>query len=300
MSWQGCALYSPSSADTAGKLFRRALFSHQKVEKISGFHDSFHFGGSILKLFKTSPQSLGGTTFTRLESGGAALSALTPVPCMESHIHLGLASWLQDIHPRDSWARLQKINIWHHISIFSSQEQAFPKIDFILGVKFQEFTSEAMHPVENDYVCNLYRYIYLKRIGVGALEGSYSHHSSQEAGFLHWAKQNVTVWSTPPAHEKSPKKETLGIHSNTMILESLDLKFKIQDSEPSVFSSTLAPSQPRPHSSCARNGTLHPRGPLLPSKGSQCKLFQFSQTLPDKWLDRRIYQSVWRAMSKLD
>lgn len=41
--------------DAAGKLFRRGFVSNQNVEKISGFKDSFHFGGSISKLFKTSP-----------------------------------------------------------------------------------------------------------------------------------------------------------------------------------------------------------------------------------------------------
>lgn len=103
-----------------------------------------------------------------------------------------------------------------------------------------------------------------------------------------------------PQPTKSPqRKKLLEIHSNTMIWESLDFKFKIQDSEPSVFSST-APSQPRPRSSCAQNGTLHPRGPLLPSKGSQFKVFQLTQTFPNKRLDTRIYQSVWRAMSKLN
>ena len=152
------------------------------------------------------PQSLGGTTCTRLESGGAALSALTPVPCMESHIHLGLASWLQGHPPQRQLSSATKNQhmAYQHMSITRT---SLSKNWFYLGVKFQEFTSEAMHPVENDYVCNIYRYIYLKGIRVCALEGSYSHHSSQEAGFLHCRQTKCHCVVNTPSPRKVPQRK---------------------------------------------------------------------------------------------
>lgn len=106
--------------DAAGKLFRRGFVSNQNVEKILVFMIRSILEDSFRNCSRHPPQSLGGTTCTRLESGGAALSALTPVACMESHIHLGLASWLQGHPPQrqlSSATKNQHMASYQHISI---------------------------------------------------------------------------------------------------------------------------------------------------------------------------------------